>query len=116
MSNRVRGTTATFIAFAVAAVAHAQAATTHFDLPPQPLADAIRAVGSQTNTNILFDPPLVAARRAPLVKGDLTPDQALKALLAGTGIKYEFLNDKTVVISAAEPAEHPNPTSSSSAA
>lgn len=34
-----------------------------FDLPPQPLAASLRALGSQTSTNVLFDPPLVEGRR-----------------------------------------------------
>ncbi len=79
----------------------AQAAS--FDLPAQPLADAIRAVGSQTNTNVLFDPPLVADRSARPLKGDLSADQALTKILAGTGIKYEFLNDTTIVLASADP-------------
>ena len=45
------------------AVAHAQA-TTKFDLPAQPLADSLRAVASQTHSNILFDRSLVAGLSA----------------------------------------------------
>ena len=63
-----------------------------------PLADALRAVGSQANINVLFDPPLVAGRTVPALKADLTIDQALSQLLEGTGIKHEFLNEKTVVL------------------
>jgi outer membrane receptor protein involved in Fe transport len=69
-----------------------------FDIPAQPLADSLRAVGSQTHTNILFDPALVAGREAPTLKADLTTDQALSHLLADTGIRYEFLNESTVVL------------------
>ena len=80
-----------------ALVAQAQAMI-HFDLPAQPLADSLRAVGSQTSTNILFDAPLVAGRKAPALKADLTTDQALSRLLAGTGITHEFLNETTVIL------------------
>jgi outer membrane receptor protein involved in Fe transport len=73
-------------------------ATPRFDIPAQPLADSLRAVGSQTGTNILFDPSLVAGREAPALKADLTADQALSHLLADTGIRYEFLNESTVVL------------------
>jgi iron complex outermembrane recepter protein len=89
-------------AFAVLAcaafVAQAQAPIVHFDLPAQPLADSLRAVGSQTHTNVLFDPPLVAGLKAPALKADLTTEQVLSRLLSGTGIKYEFLNETTVVL------------------
>jgi outer membrane receptor protein involved in Fe transport len=75
-----------------------------FDLPAQPLADSLRAVGSQTDTNVLFDPPLVADRTAPPLKGELSSGQALAQLLIGTGIKYEFLNDRTIVLGSATPS------------
>src|SRR5689334_8268075 len=75
-------------------------AVTRFDLPSQPLADSLRAVGGQTHTNILFDTPLVAGRTAPSLKGEMATDQALDRLLAGSGIRYEFLNDATVVLAA----------------
>src|SRR5690242_4832159 len=70
------------------------AALIHFNIPAQPLADALRAVGSQTNTNILFDPPLVAGRSAPALKADLTTGQALSVLLAGTGLHYQFVSER----------------------
>jgi len=70
----------------------------HFDLPAQPLADSLRAVGSQTHTNVMFDPPLVAGRKAPAIKADLTPQQALTRLLTGTGIGYEYVNETTAVL------------------
>lgn len=73
-----------------------------FDLPAQPLADSLRAVGSQTNTNVLFDPPLVARHQAPALKAQLTVDQALSRLLAGTGIRHEFVNERTVVLAVAD--------------
>lgn len=81
-----------------AVVAQAHAAMTNFDIPAQPLADSLRAVATQTNTNVLFDPPLVAAVRAPALQGELTATQAFTYLLNGTGIKHEFISEKTVVI------------------
>jgi hypothetical protein len=77
-----------FILAWVTPIAMAQAMT-RFDLPAQPLADSLRAVGSETNTNILFDPPLVARHMAPALKAEVSVDQALTRLLAGTGIKYD---------------------------
>src|ERR1700744_3293794 len=74
--------------------------TIHFDIPQQPLADALRTVGSQTNNNILFDPPLVAGRRAPALKADLTTGQALSVLLAGTGLPYKSVNERTTGLTA----------------
>jgi len=81
-------------------VTQAQTAVVHFDLPSQPLADSLRAIGSQTHTNILFDPPLVAGREAPALKADMTPQQALSRLLSGTGIEFDYLSETTVVLAA----------------
>jgi iron complex outermembrane receptor protein len=87
-------------------MARAQAVS-KFDLPAQPLADSLRAIASQTDTDLLFDPPLVAGRRAPALKADLTVEGALVRLLAGTGIRYEFLNEKTVVLTAGRAVPSP---------
>jgi iron complex outermembrane receptor protein len=87
-------------AFVWSALTAQALATIHFDIAAQPLADALRAVGSQTNNNILFDPPLVAGRRAPALKADLTTGQALSVLLAGTGLHFKFVNERTIVLTA----------------
>jgi iron complex outermembrane receptor protein len=69
-----------------------------FDLPAQPLADSLRAVGHLTHINVLFDPPLVDGLRAPALKASLTADQAFARLLTGTLLKGKFLDDATVTI------------------
>jgi iron complex outermembrane recepter protein len=79
--------------------AHAQAEA-HFDIPAQTLADSLRAVGSETDTNILFDPKLVAGRRVAALKATLTAAEAISRLLAGTGIRYRFINATTIVLEA----------------
>ena len=91
-----RATQLLMLVWMAPAIAQAMAS---FDLPSQPLADSLRAVGSQTDTNVLFDPPLVSKHQAPALKATLTIDQALSRLLLGTNIKHEFLNEKTVVLS-----------------
>lgn len=100
-SGRVRFLSALAIAIlATASIAEAQARS-KFDLPSQPLADSLRAVGSQANVNVLFDPPLVAEHDAPALKGEYTTGQAFTLLLMGTGITHEFMNDHTVVLAEA---------------
>ena len=85
-----------------------QAQAVSLDLPAQPLAMSLRAVGSQTSTNVLFDPPLVEGVNAPGVQGQFTVEEAFRKLLDGTGLKYRFLDDKTVmVISASEASVKP---------
>jgi iron complex outermembrane recepter protein len=69
-----------------------------FDLPAQPLADSLRAVGRLTHTNVLFDPPLVDGLGAPPLKANLTASQAYARLLVGTALQSKFLDDTTVEI------------------
>ena len=79
--------------------AHSQAAAAaHLDLPVQSLANSLRAIGSETRTDVLFDPKLVAGMQAPALKADLTAKEALGLLLKGTGLRYEFLNSTTVIV------------------
>jgi iron complex outermembrane receptor protein len=69
-----------------------------FDLPAQPLADSLRAVASQTNTNILFDRALVAGLSAKSLKAKRSVADALKQLLNGTGLTYRRVDERTVTI------------------
>lgn len=82
------------------AVAHAAdtQAIAQFDLPAQPLGDSLRAVARQTNTNVLFDRALVNGRIAPALKGEATVDGALTQLLAGSGLRHQFVDEKTVTL------------------
>jgi iron complex outermembrane receptor protein len=77
--------------------------TFQFDLPAQPLADALRSVGRITHTNVLFNPPLTDGIRAPALRGKLSVDQAFAKLLEGTSLKSKTLDDKTVTISRVAP-------------
>lgn len=80
-------------------MAYAQVtATAHFDLPSQSLADSLRAIGSETKTDVLFNPKLVAGMRAPALKADLTAQEAIRRLLKGTGLRYQLLNSATVIV------------------
>jgi iron complex outermembrane recepter protein len=79
--------------------AQAQAQTlVHFDLPAQPLARSLKAIGTATNTDVGFDSSQVAGFTAPAVKADLTLDDALIRVLTGTRLRPKHLDDHTVVI------------------
>src|SRR5580698_801237 len=83
-------------------------ATVKFNLPSQSLAESLRAVASQTQTNILFDRILVRGLTAQPLDAQLNLDQAMHRLLAGTGLTYRKTADKTVVI---EPVDKTSPSS-----
>lgn len=70
----------------------------HFDLPEQPLARSLKAIGTATNTDVGFSASQVAGLIAPAVKADLTVDDALTSVLVGTGLRPRRLDDHTVAI------------------
>jgi iron complex outermembrane receptor protein len=73
-------------------------ATYTLNMPAQPLAEALKALGKSTATNIMIDPSLVKDIQAPALKGVLTADQALAKVLAGTALSYRFIDERTVTI------------------
>ena len=58
--------------------------TYSFNLPEQALADSLRAIGQQTEMNILFEPEAVKNARSPALRGQYTVDEAIRLLLTGT--------------------------------
>src|SRR5690242_10550899 len=73
-------------------------ARSEFNLPAQPLLQAIQAVARQSDINIIVDPSLVAGRWAPAIAAHLTMQEAIAKLLAGTGLTQRVVDDKTIAI------------------
>ena len=57
-----------------------------FDIPAQNLAEALKAYAAAAGVQVLYESALTVGRRSAAVKGTLTPDAALQALLAGSGL------------------------------
>ena len=74
-----------------------------FDLPAQPLAQALTAVGSLAKLNIYFDAPTVDGIQAPALKAELSPDDALARLLAGTRLHAVRVDEDTIRVVAVSP-------------
>ena len=68
------------------------------DLPSQPLADALRALGRLTDTNILIDRRLVGHQTAPALKAHLTAEDAVAMLLTGTGLAVKRIDERTITL------------------
>jgi hypothetical protein len=86
-----------FGALAIHARSEAQEIT-QFDLPAQPLGDSLRVIGIQTSTNVLFDPTIVQGQTAPAFKRRATLQEALYGVLAGSGLKYYFIDERTITL------------------
>jgi outer membrane receptor for ferric coprogen and ferric-rhodotorulic acid len=84
---------------------HASVAAPHdasyFNIPSQPLSASLSAIGTQSSVNIVFDASLVKGIIAPPLNAELSLDQALARVLAGSGIQHRFLNERTVILSTA---------------
>ncbi|ABC23195.1 TonB-dependent siderophore receptor [Rhodospirillum rubrum ATCC 11170] len=74
------------------------AAVRSFDIPAQSLAGALTLFGDQAGVQIAAESAVVAGRAAPAVSGAMAPEEALRRLLAGSGLLWRFTDATTVVL------------------
>jgi iron complex outermembrane recepter protein len=81
------------------------------DIPPQPLAEALAAYARQTGMQLIYESELARGLTSEGAPAGLGPAAALARLLKGTGLRFEFLNERSVRIlavkSKAPPARAP---------
>jgi hypothetical protein len=83
-------------------------AAIHFDLPAQPLADALDAYERLTRLSVMAQTRLLAGRTGAAVNGDYSSHEALQRLLAGTGLDANFTDlDEAVIVPS--PSSQPSP-------
>ncbi len=66
----------------------AQEAATQINIQRQSLSDALLQLGQQTSLQFIYTTDLVREYSAEAVSGRMAPEEALRQLLAGTGIQY----------------------------
>ncbi len=81
----------------------------HYALPAQPLADALDAFGRMTRILIVAHAPMLTGRMSGPVGGDYSAQEALKLLLAGTGLQASFSGEDEVVIEPLPAMQGPSP-------
>jgi hypothetical protein len=88
---------------------HPVAGIVHFDLPAQPLAQALQAFGRISELAVLASAPLLDGRVSAAVVGDYSPREALQRALAGTGLEARFTgpDEALIVASPVEPQAAP---------
>lgn len=79
-----------------------------FDIPAQPLADALDAYGAATGLDVYYNGTLSIGRRSTAVAGKMSPSNALATLLGGTGYMSRVTGAGTISI-VPEPLESPPP-------
>lgn len=82
-----------------AELAQAEAARqVHFDIPAQDIDSALTALADQANLRLLFKSGDVAGMKTQGLSGSFTADEALRRLLAGTGMTWRFTAVNTVAL------------------
>lgn len=75
-----------------------------YDIPSLPLNAALARFAQISHVDIIYDDTLAGNRRSADVSGQLTPQQALARLLAGTGLIFRFTRWNSALVYA-PPAE-----------
>jgi hypothetical protein len=70
----------------------------HFDLAAQPLNAALAAYGRATGLQLLYETGLIQDRVAPAVKGAMSAEVALAALLSGSGLRAAWTSKDSIAL------------------
>jgi len=82
----------------LAFVAVAQEPAQRFDIPSQPLEQAVERFSVASGWSVMYAGDLAAGRRSHPVQGTLAPAQALRELLRDTGVDAETIDTQRVVL------------------
>ncbi|MGI9360975.1 MAG: TonB C-terminal domain-containing protein [Parasphingorhabdus sp.] len=70
----------------------------HYDIPEQPVAQALARFATVSGVNIIYRQSLTGNRRSAPVSDRLTAPVALRRLLEGTGLSARFTSPESVII------------------
>ena len=84
--------------------AFAQDAASAIQIAAQPLGDALLQLGRQTDLQFFYPSELVHGLTAPDVRGELTPEQALRQLLQGSGLTWRRVANRITLERTPAPA------------
>ncbi len=89
------------VLFAVPAPAATALQSFHIDAGDATL--TLNEFSRQSNLQLLFDYNVVRGRKTRAVSGDYELTAALRQMLAGTGLVFDFVNDRTLAVTLTEP-------------
>ncbi len=72
------------------AIAGDEAQKLQYNIPAQPLADALRTFSEKSGLQLLYDANLAAGKRSAALRGAYLPQEALGRLLAQSGLEYRI--------------------------
>jgi catecholate siderophore receptor len=76
-----------------------------FDIPAGPLAEVLRAFERVTGTTVTLGLDAIGTIQSPGVSGSLTAEQALRAMLVGTSVRYRLTAQRSAVLELATASE-----------
>src|SRR5579863_3104476 len=68
------------------------------NVPPEDLSPALQTVATTYELQVLYPTQVAKDLKTHGAIGSFTPDDALKAVLSGTGLSYKYLDAKTVTV------------------
>jgi type II secretory pathway component GspD/PulD (secretin) len=69
-----------------------------FEIEGGDLGEALDQFAQQTRLQIIFNPDFLTGKTAPGISGRYTANEVLQQLLNGTGLSWEYVNEKTLTI------------------
>src|SRR5271168_5141560 len=73
------------------------------NIPAESLGPALQTLARERHFQIVYVSEQINVLRTKGVSGDLTPEEALRGLLSGTGFTFKYVDEKTVTIVPATP-------------
>jgi iron complex outermembrane receptor protein len=67
-------------------------------IPAQALGSALEALSTQRDVHVVYFSEDVRNRRSEQVSGEFTVDEALHQLLSGSGLTFQYLDERTITI------------------
>lgn len=80
-----------------------------FDIAPRPLSEALIAFADQTGKAALIDAQTASGKTSSAVRGLLTPADALRIMLAGTGLSFRRIDDSAFTVGPNTQADDDDP-------
>jgi iron complex outermembrane recepter protein len=102
----VRATVASLLCLPAALPVFADSAAEYqLAIPSQPLRTALQDFARQSGIDVLVSSRITQSYDAPVLNGRYTPAGALQTLLNGTGLIFRVLDDRTIEVQPAQPAQ-----------
>lgn len=70
----------------------------HFDMPSEPLAEAVDRYAHVTGQSVMAQAQLLSGRVSAPLNGDFAAHEALRRLFAGTGLEVSFTGEQEAVV------------------